>query len=51
MPLSDIATAVPIAVVSETIVHGQVKRRGAYAPEALDTELVEKILNDIMNRM
>ena len=43
-------TAVPIAVVSEAIALGEVKKRGAYAPEALDAELAQKLINEINNR-
>ena len=44
------STAIPIAVVSEAIVHGEVKHRGAYAPEALDAQLVEKFIEEILRR-
>jgi saccharopine dehydrogenase-like NADP-dependent oxidoreductase len=45
------STAVPIAVVSEAIALGEVKRKGAYAPEALDAELINKFLDVILNRI
>lgn len=45
------STAVPIAVVSEAIALGVVKRRGAYAPEALDAILINKFVEEIMNRV
>jgi len=45
------STAVPIAVVSEAIALGEVSRRGAYAPEALDTDSISKFLDEITNRL
>jgi len=45
------STAGPIAVVSEAIALGEVKLRGAYAPEALDAKLINKLLEEIMNRV
>jgi len=44
------STAIPIAVVSEAIAYGEVTRRGAYAPEALDAKLAEKFLEEILRR-
>lgn len=45
------STAVPIAVVSEAIALGEIKKSGAYAPEALDADLISKFLDEIMNRI
>ena len=45
------ATAVPIAVVSEAMALGEVDRCGAYAPEALDGALASKLLADIAKRL
>ena len=45
------STAVPIAVVSEAIALGKLKRRGALAPEALDANLISQLFDEIMNRI
>ena len=45
------STAVPIAVLSEAIVLGEIKQSGAYAPEALDADLISKFLDEITNRI
>ncbi len=45
------STAVPIAVVSEAIVLDRVKRKGAFAPEALDANLLNQFFDEIINRI
>ena len=45
------STAVPIAVLSEAIVLSEIKQSGAYAPEALDADLISKFLDEITNRL
>ena len=45
------STAVPIAVLSEAIALGEIKQSGAYAPEALDADLISKFLDEITNRV
>lgn len=45
------STAVPIAVLSEAIALGKIKQSGAFAPEALDADLISNFLDEIMNRI
>jgi saccharopine dehydrogenase-like NADP-dependent oxidoreductase len=45
------STGVPIAVVSEAIVLGEVQRRGAYAPEAIGSTVAKKLLGDVQARL